>query len=98
MNRKTFLRWTGLAGVSLWSSGVTGCLHSDETKPATAMSTHSAFPLKSEPFGTLSDGRKVTRFTLSNRHGMVAKIMDFGAILTELHVPDRDGRPGNVVL
>ena len=29
---------------------------------------------------------------------ITAKVMTYGAILTELHVPDRDGKPGDVVL
>jgi aldose 1-epimerase len=29
---------------------------------------------------------------------MTAKVMTYGAILTELHVPDRDGKPADVVL
>ncbi|HEY9775904.1 MAG TPA: aldose epimerase family protein [Planktothrix sp.] len=37
-------------------------------------------------------------FTLTNRNGMVAKITDFGAILNELWVPDKNGKLDNVVL
>jgi aldose 1-epimerase len=50
------------------------------------------------PFGQMPDGAVVTQFTLTNAHGMVAKIIDFGAIVTELHVPDRDGVLADVVL
>ena len=37
-------------------------------------------------------------YTLSNRNGLRAKIMTYGAILTELHVPDRLGNFSDVVL
>jgi aldose 1-epimerase len=50
------------------------------------------------PFGTLPDGVPVTQFTLVNRHGMRVKILDFGGIITEIHVPDRDGRFADVAL
>ena len=50
------------------------------------------------PFGQLPDGTEITCFTLSNAHGMVAKIIDFGGVVTELHAPDRDGRLADVVL
>jgi aldose 1-epimerase len=50
------------------------------------------------PFGQLPDGAAVSQFTLTNAHGMVAKIIDFGAIVTELHVPGRDGELADVVL
>ena len=48
-------------------------------------------------FGT-RDGADVRIFTLTNANGMVAKVTEYGATLTELWVPDRDGRLGNVVL
>jgi aldose 1-epimerase len=42
-------------------------------------------------FGQLSDGREATLYTLTNANGMIAKISNLGGIITELHVPDRDG-------
>jgi len=50
------------------------------------------------PFGQLPDGSAITQFTLANANGLVAKIIDFGGIVTELHVPDRDGTLADVVL
>lgn len=52
----------------------------------------------SEPFGVLPDGREIRRHTLTNSKGLVARIIDLGGILTELHVPDRNGRLADVVL
>ncbi len=49
-------------------------------------------------FGKTTDGVEVDLYTLTNKHGLVAKITNYGAILTELHVPDRTGKLGNVVL
>ncbi len=49
-------------------------------------------------FGKTSDGTAVNLFVLTNANGMKAKIMTYGAILTELDVPDRDGKLGDVVL
>ncbi len=48
-------------------------------------------------FGKLKDGRSIDLYTLTNSHGMIAKITNFGAILTELHVPDKNGKMGDVV-
>ena len=50
------------------------------------------------PFGILPDGQQVTAFTLTNRQGMQVKVLDFGAIISEIHVPDRDGTFADVVL
>lgn len=44
------------------------------------------------------DGEPVHLYTLTNSQGTVARITDYGAILTELHVADRDGKFHDVVL
>ncbi|MBL6946225.1 MAG: galactose mutarotase [Rhodospirillales bacterium] len=44
------------------------------------------------------DGREVSLFTLTNANGLVAKITDYGGILTEMHIPDGDGVLADVVL
>jgi aldose 1-epimerase len=49
-------------------------------------------------FGQADDGSAVHIFTLTNRHGMTAKITTYGATVTELHVPDKEGKLQNVVL
>ena len=50
------------------------------------------------PFGILPDGQHVTVFTLTNRQGMQVKVLDFGAIISAIQVPDRDGTVADVVL
>ena len=49
-------------------------------------------------FGHTADGDAVEVFTLSNRNGLRARIMSYGALLTELHIPDREGKRADVVL
>ena len=44
-----------------------------------------------EPYGKLKDGRQAKLFTLTNKNGVVAKITNYGALLTQLFVPDREG-------
>ncbi len=46
----------------------------------------------------MPDGAPVRLFTLTNRNGCIARITNYGATITELHVPDHDGRLGDVVL
>lgn len=52
----------------------------------------------SAPFGTLADGRQAQLFTLTNRQGMRVAVTDYGGIVTQILVPDREGNPGDVVL
>lgn len=49
-------------------------------------------------FGTMPDGTTVRQITLRNTNGMLARVISYGAILTELQVPDRNGARTNVVL
>ena len=54
--------------------------------------------VEEKEFGKPPDGGSVKLFTLRNAKGLVAKVMNFGATLTELQVPDRNGALTNVVL
>ncbi|MDE0827412.1 MAG: galactose mutarotase [Akkermansiaceae bacterium] len=47
-------------------------------------------------YGTLPDGNEVSIFILRNKNGMVAKVIEYGAILTSLEVPDKDGNVADV--
>ena len=55
-------------------------------------------PITEQEFGKTSDGAAVKLFTLRNEKGMIVKVMSYGAIITEIQVPDRNGTPTNVVL
>jgi aldose 1-epimerase len=44
------------------------------------------------------EGKTVDLYTLKNANGLVLKVTTFGAIITELHVPDRNGKLADVVL
>jgi aldose 1-epimerase len=50
------------------------------------------------PFGKMPDGKVIKLFTLRNTDGVSASIITYGAILTELRVPDSHGVITNVVL
>jgi aldose 1-epimerase len=49
-------------------------------------------------WGTTPDGSEALLYTLTNANGMVAKISDYGGIVTSLMVPGRDGKMADVVL
>ncbi len=54
--------------------------------------------VETSKFGTLDDGKVVELYTLKNAKGAIAKVITYGATLTELWVPDRSGKLGDVVL
>jgi aldose 1-epimerase len=49
-------------------------------------------------FGVLPDGRAVQATTMRNNTGMMVEILDYGAIVRVIEVPDRHGSSSNVVL
>jgi aldose 1-epimerase len=54
--------------------------------------------ISGEDWGTTQKGEKVRLYTLTGKGGMVARITDFGGVVVDLLVPDRHGKPVNVVL
>jgi aldose 1-epimerase len=53
--------------------------------------------IASIPFGNI-DSSVVTRYDLTSANGMLVSILNYGGAITQLHVPDRNGNPGDVVL
>ncbi|MHB9138969.1 MAG: aldose epimerase family protein [Victivallaceae bacterium] len=51
-----------------------------------------------EPFFKTADGREITLFTLDNGNGASVSIIDYGATVIALQVPDRNGKSRDVVL
>lgn len=51
-----------------------------------------------EKIGLTKDGQDIVAYTLINKNGMQAKIMNYGCNLLELWVPDKDGILSDVVL
>lgn len=50
------------------------------------------------PAGTLADGTAIETVTLSNGHGVTARILSYGATLQSLSAPDRNGKAADVLL
>jgi aldose 1-epimerase len=66
---------------------------------SSSMARQSFAPPQARPFGRLADGREAHLYTLEVPGGWKATLTDFGAILTSLLVPGRDGgAPVDVVL
>ncbi|MGD1044623.1 MAG: aldose epimerase family protein [Bacteroidota bacterium] len=49
-------------------------------------------------FGKLPDGREVFQYTLINKSGAIVKVINFGAVVTSLTIPNRNGKYEDVVL
>lgn len=51
-----------------------------------------------KPFGKTPDGTAVEEYTLKNAKGMIVKLSTLGATITEIDVPDKNGKLDNVNL
>lgn len=64
-----------------------------------AVLTANAKPtVEDSTFGATDDGQPLRLFTLKNSKGMVVKVMSQGATITEITVPDKQGKTANVIL
>ncbi|SDK42951.1 aldose 1-epimerase [Catalinimonas alkaloidigena] len=69
-----------------------------ETVDSTETTTTAEARISQEPFGQLPEGDSVTLYTLTNPSGVKVGIINYGAIVTSIVVPDRNGEMGDVVL
>ena len=61
------------------------------------MVTRNNMSISKAFFGFLDDGRSVNEYTLLNKNGVKVKLLDYGATVKEIHVPDRNGSYADVV-
>ena len=90
-------RWLAVVGVAvlvLWAIGFQGPI----TQPRAKGGEKVYLTMSKDGFGKTPDGAAVDVFELTNKDGIRARIITYGAILTELHVPDRNGNSTDVVL
>lgn len=55
-------------------------------------------PVSKSSFGTTSRGEEVTRFVFENANGYILEMINYGATITKLVVPDKKGIRENIVL
>jgi aldose 1-epimerase len=57
-----------------------------------------ASSIETKPFGTTADGQWVQQYVLTNDSGASVRMITYGATVTQLLVPDKNGALGDVVL
>lgn len=81
------VHWSALLGIAIAILVAPSVVAADNSKASETK----------KPFGEV-DGTPVDMYELTNSKGMKARIITYGAMLTELYVPDRDGKVDDVVL
>ena len=66
--------------------------------PAFEQEPYGKLPATKDKKGKDVPPQQVTLFTLINKNNVVLKCIEYGAIITEIHVPDKDGKFADVVL
>jgi len=64
----------------------------------TAAAAHAQGATTRADFGTLPDGRKVEAITLSGSGGVKAVVINYGATLQSVVLPDRNGKLADVIV
>ncbi len=108
---KTFFRQMLVVAMLLGGSlAVVGCeVQADKPVPlggaagptttAQKVSAQDNLPsVTSELYGKNEKGDDIVRYNLRNSHGMKVSVLNLGAIITSVDVPDRDGKFANVTL
>ncbi len=70
----------------------------DNTADPTATRSETKMSVTKKSFGTMQDGTEVDEYTLTNDHGLKATIITYGAMLTSVETPDRDGNFARITL
>ena len=100
--------WAILLGIAV----LVGCRGETSSTPASggaaapsanvesSLSDASEFQMtvQQEPFGKTPEGAEITRYLLSNQNGMTVGLIDWGATVTHVMVPDTAGDVANITL
>ena len=62
-----------------------------------AVTIHAATKVSEADFGKMPDGTLVKIFTLTNEHGMEARICTYGGVVVSLKTPDKTGQMADIV-
>lgn len=68
------------------------------TGPAYEETPYGVMPDRKDDKGKTVKGERITQYTLVNRNGMTVKCITYGAIITHIVVPDKNGQLADVAL
>ncbi|MGO9114509.1 MAG: galactose-1-epimerase [Thermoguttaceae bacterium] len=79
---------------------VSGYVRASETKPAPSKPAvdEKKMRIVKEVYAQLPDETQIEQYTLSNSNGLKVKIINYGAVITAVETPDRNGKIENITL
>lgn len=69
-----------------------------KTNPKDSAKATPMLKVQPDPLAVRFNGKPVKQYLLSNKNGMTVSIIDWGATVTSVQVPDKDGKLGEVTL
>lgn len=67
-------------------------------KEAAATSADAGLKISSKPFGKTAAGDEIVEYALTNGAGLTVKLITWGATVTSVQTPDRDGKSAEITL
>lgn len=61
-------------------------------------SNMGTFDIQKQSWGKMPDGQEISLFTLTNPNGLRVKLINYGAHITAVETPDRNGKLANITL
>ncbi|MCI0537609.1 MAG: galactose mutarotase [Verrucomicrobiales bacterium] len=97
MNKSAKVNWFGPSALVLCLS-VSAAVLAATKDSGNKSDKLQTMKIQKTPFGKMPDGIAVDLYTLRNSQGTLVKVTTYGAIITEIHTPDRTGKPANIAL
>jgi len=89
---------SGPAGKPENAAAATPVESTEATETSTTAPSETSMKISKESFGKIPDGTEVDRYTLTNGHGMKVAVITYGAMITSVETPDRNGKLANITL
>lgn len=87
---------------NIGATGLSSCSNQEANEvgieTTAALNDQDRMDIKKEAFGKTNEGEETSLYTLTNAQGMQVQITDYGATITSVLAPDRNGVMGDVVL
>src|SRR5208283_5138644 len=66
--------------------------------PSKPVSDEKEMSVTKEAYGKLPNGTQIDQYILTNPNGLKVKLINYGAIITSVETPDRNGKIENITL
>lgn len=77
---------------------IMSCKESNKKEAPAVQKESAGLPITKAAYATTPDGAEISEYILTNKNGMQMSVINYGAIITSLTAPNKEGKYENVVL